>query len=377
MDRSKIIIKTSIKAIITNIVLVIFKATIGLIVNSIAIVLDAVNNLSDAISSIITIIGTKLANKAPDKKHPYGHGRIEYIASVIIALIILFAGITSLKESVQKIILPEQANYSIVSLIIVGVAVLVKFFLGRYVKNTGKKINSQSLIASGTDAFFDAVVSFSTLVAAIISIIWKVSLEGYLGVIIGALIIKSGVEILRETLNTIIGIRADGELSKKIKEKLNSYEQVEGAYDLILHSYGPSKIIGGVNIQVDENMTAKEIHGLSKKIQGDIYTEFGIILTIGIYASNKTDKEAVEVKNSLEQILSKYPEVLQLHGFYLDTNENKISFDIIVDFEAENPEAITKEVISAPVIFLFKYTSYSELYCLIIFFSNFKALKYA
>ena len=172
------------------------------------------------------------------------------------------------------------------------------------------------------------------------------SLEGYLGVIIGALIIKSGVEILRETLNTIIGIRADGELSKKIKEKLNSYEQVEGAYDLILHSYGPSKIIGGVNIQVDENMTAKEIHGLSKKIQVDIYTEFGIILTIGIYASNKTDKEAVEVKNSLEQILSKYPEVLQLHGFYLDTNENKISFDIIVDFEAENPKDIRDKVVA-------------------------------
>lgn len=346
MDRSKVIIKTSIKAIITNIILVIFKATIGLIVNSIAIVLDAVNNLSDAISSIITIIGAKLANKAPDKKHPYGHGRIEYIASVIIALIILLAGITSLKESVQKIIFPESANYSVVSLIIVGVAVFVKFFLGRYVKNTGKKINSQSLIASGTDALFDSVVSLSTLVAAIISIVWNISLEGYLGVLIGALIIKSGIEILRETLNTIIGIRADGELSKKIKEKLNSYKQVEGAYDLILHSYGPSRIIGGVNIQVDENMTAKEIHGLSKKIQGDIYTEFGIILTIGIYASNKTDKEAVEIKESLEQILKKYPEVLQLHGFYLDVIENKISFDIIIDFDAKNPREIRDKIIA-------------------------------
>lgn len=346
MDRSKIIIKTSIKAIITNIILVIFKAVVGLIVNSIAIVLDAVNNLSDAISSIITIVGTKLANKAPDKKHPYGHGRIEYIASVIIALIILFAGITSLKESVQKIIFPEQANYSIISLIIVGVAVLVKFFLGRYVKNIGSKINSQSLIASGTDALFDSIVSLSTLIAAVISIIWNISLEGYLGVLIGALIIKSGIEILRETLNTIIGIRADGELSKKIKDKLNSFKEVEGAYDLILHSYGPSKIIGGVNIEVDENMTAKEIHGLSKKIQGEIYTEFGIILTIGVYASNKTDKEAVEIKSSLEQILNKYPEVLQLHGFYLDTKENKVSFDIIVDFDAENPRDIRDKIIA-------------------------------
>ena len=345
MERSKIIIKTSIKAIITNIILVIFKATVGLIVNSIAIVLDAVNNLSDAISSIITIIGAKLANKAPDKKHPYGHGRIEYIASVIIALIILLAGVTSLKESIQKIIVPEQANYSVVSLVIVGVAVLVKFFLGRYVKNTGKKINSQSLIASGTDAFFDSIVSLSTLVAAIISIIWHVSLEGYLGVLIGILIIKSGIEILRETLNTIVGIRADGELSKKIKEKINSYEEVEGTYDLILHSYGPSKIIGATNIQVDESMTAKEIHGLSKKIQAEIYSEFGIILTIGIYASNKLDKEAVEVKECLEKILVKYPEVIQLHGFYLDAKAGNISFDIIIDFEAENPKAIKDKIV--------------------------------
>ena len=346
MDRSKIIIKTSIKAIVTNIILVIFKATVGIIVNSIAIVLDAVNNLSDAVSSIITIVGTKLANKAPDKKHPYGHGRIEYIASVIIALIILFAGATSLKESIEKIISLTQANYSIASLVIVGVAVFVKFFLGRYVKNTGKKINSQSLITSGTDAFFDSIVSFTTLIAAIVSIVWKISLEGYLGVIIAALIIKSGIEILKETLNTIIGIRADGELSKKIKEKINEYEKVEGTYDLILHSYGPSKMIGGVNIQVDENMTAKEIHGLSKKIQGEIYSEFGIILTIGGYASNKTDKRAIEIKSYLEQILTKYPEVLQLHGFYLDAKENTVSFDIIIDFEADNPKEIKDKILA-------------------------------
>lgn len=345
MDRDKVIIRTSVRAIITNIILVAFKATIGLIVNSIAIVLDAVNNLSDAVSSIITIVGTKLAGKAPDKEHPYGHGRIEYIASVIIALIILAAGVASLKESVQKIIAPVHADYSVASIIIVTVAIFVKFFLGRYVKNTGKKINSQSLIASGTDAFFDAVVSFSTLVAAIVSIVWNLSLEGYLGVIIGALIIKSGVEIMKETLNTIIGLRADGELSKKLKERINSYDEVEGTYDLILHSYGPSRIIGAANIQVDENMNAKQIHGLTKQIQGDIYKEFGIILTIGIYASNKTDTEAVSIKRDLQEILKKYPEVLQFHGFYFDAKANNVSFDIIVDFSIKDPREVRNKII--------------------------------
>ena len=194
MDRSKIIIKTSIKAIFVNICLVIFKAIVGVLTNSIAIILDAVNNLSDAVSSIITIVGAKLSNKAPDREHPYGHGRIEYIASVIIALIILLAGFTSLKESIEKIVVPGDVNYSAVSIVVVTVAIFVKFFLGRYVKNTGKKINSQSLVASGTDAIMDSIISLSTFVAAIISIIWNISLEGYLGVIIALFIIKSSID---------------------------------------------------------------------------------------------------------------------------------------------------------------------------------------
>lgn len=345
MDRSKIIIRTSIKAIIVNILLVVFKAIVGVFANSIAIILDAVNNLSDAVSSIITIIGAKLANKAPDKEHPYGHGRIEYIASVIIAMIILLAGFTSLKESIEKVIKPSDVNYSAVSIVIVAVAVFVKFFLGRYVKNTGKKIDSQSLIASGTDAFFDSIVSFSTLVAAIINIVWGLKLEGYIGIVISALIIKSGIEILKETLNTIVGTRANGELSTKLKERINEFEEVHGTYDLMLHSYGPSKIMGAANIQVDEHMTAKQIHGLSKRIQGTIYKEFGIILILGIYASNESDEVAVQIEKDLREIIAEYTEIIQLHGFFVDNEKKTINFDIIIDFSADDPKKIKDEVL--------------------------------
>ena len=202
MERNKVIIKTSVIGIVTNIILVVFKATVGLIVNSIAIVLDAVNNLSDAISSIITIIGTKLAGRKPDKEHPYGHGRIEYFASLIIAIIVFVAGATSGKESIEKIIHPVKADYTVISLIIIIVAVIIKFFLGRHVKKVGEKIDSQSLIASGTDAFMDAILSFSTLVAAVISLIWGISLEGYLGFIISVIIVKSSFDIIKETLNS-------------------------------------------------------------------------------------------------------------------------------------------------------------------------------
>lgn len=345
MDRSKTIIKTSIKAIIVNILLVIFKAIVGVFANSIAIILDAVNNFSDAISSIITIIGAKLANKAPDKEHPYGHGRIEYIASVIIALIILLAGFTSLKESIEKIIVPSDVNYSTISIVIVAVAVFVKFFLGRYVKNVGKKIDSQSLIASGTDALFDAIVSFSTLIAAVINIIWGLKLEGYIGIVISALIIKSGIEILKETLNTIVGTRANSELSIKIKERINQFEEVHGTYDLMLHSYGPSKIMGAANIQVDEMMTAKQIHGLTKRIQGTIYKKFGIILILGIYASNESDEVAVQIEKDLREIIADYKEIIQLHGFFVDREKKTINFDIIIEFSAEDPKKTKDKVL--------------------------------
>ena len=176
MDRQSKIIKTSIIGIVVNLILVAFKATIGILVNSIAITLDAVNNLTDALSSIITIIGAKLAGKAPDKNHPYGYGRIEYFSSIIIAVIVLWAGVTALQESWPKIFAPDVTSYTTTSLIIIAVAVVVKILLGRYVKSTGEKINSQALIASGSDALFDAILSLSTLIAAIISIFYHISL---------------------------------------------------------------------------------------------------------------------------------------------------------------------------------------------------------
>ena len=345
MERNKTIIKTSIIGIVVNISLVIFKALVGFIANSIAIILDAVNNLSDALSSIITIIGAKLSGKAPDKDHPYGHGRIEYIASTVIAVIVLAAGITSLSESVKKIIAPEAANYTVPTLIVVIAGIITKFILGNYVKNVGKKLNSNSLVASGTDAFMDAVISFSTLVAAVISIVWKLNLEGYFGLVISLFIIKSGVEILKDTLNLIVGQRVETELSDSIKEKVSSFPEVEGAYDLIIHDYGPSKKIGSIHIQVNDDMTAKEIHKLCRDIQMSLLSEFGIVMTIGIYASNTSDNEAAKIKNELEDIIEQYPDILQLHGYYVDMESKTIMFDLIISFKCPDRIGLRDKVV--------------------------------
>ena len=201
-------------------------------------------------------------------------------------------------------------------------------------------------MASGSDALFDSVLSFSTLVAAIVSIIWHVSLEGFLGIIIGIFIIKSSIEMLRETVDSVIGTRVDNQISKQIKNIINDFEEVQGTYDLILHSYGPTKMIGSVHIQVDDEMTAKQIHSLTRTIETKVYKELGIILTIGIYASNTSDEKTAKIKNELEGIIKKYESILQLHGFYVDTKTQTIMFDLIIDFKEKNAEQIRDSVIT-------------------------------
>ena len=332
MTRQAKIVKTSIIGIIVNLILVAFKATVGVLTNSIAITLDAVNNLTDALSSIITIIGAKLAGRAPDKNHPYGYGRIEYFSSVIIAAIVLWAGITALMESWPKIFHPDVTNYTTVSLIIIAVAVVVKFVLGQYVKRVGEDINSQAIVASGSDAFFDSILSLSTLVAAIISIYFHISLEGILGVIISIVIIKASIDMLRETLDSMIGARVDSDLSKKIKKSISEVPGVYGAYDLSLHNYGPEDMQGSVHIEVDDTLTALDIHKLTRTIQNKIYSEFSIGLTVGIYARN--DKYE-EVRKDLDNIINEYEEVLEIHGFIVLEEMNLVMFDIIVDFDAD------------------------------------------
>lgn len=345
MNREKEIVKISVLGIIVNIVLVTFKITVGFLSNSIAILMDGVNNLTDAFSSVVTIIGTKLANKAPDKKHPYGYGKIEYLSSITVAVIILLAGLTAFQESFDKIFHPTRADYSAVSLVIIAVAVAVKFFLGRYVKSAGKTYHSDSLIASGTDAVMDAAISFSTLVAAGVSMVFSISVEGFLGVVISVFIFKAGIEILMENLGSMIGARVDSKLSAELKEFICKNPRILGAYDLSLHQYGPERFIGSVHIELPDDMTAREIHGLTRQITNDVFAAFGIILTVGTYASITKGEIFAEMKRTLSNLIEEYPEILQMHGFYADMEKMTVYFDLIIDFKTENKEQIEDEVI--------------------------------
>ena len=343
--RDRTIIKTSIIGIVANAFLAAFKAFVGLTANSIAIVMDAVNNLSDAASSIITIVGTKLAGKEADKKHPFGYGRIEYLSAMVISLLVLYAGITALVESVKKIISPEEPDYGATALIIVAVAVVVKIVLGRYVKHVGEKVNSDSLINSGKDATLDSIISASTLVAAAIYLIFNVSLEAWLGAIISLVIIKSGFGMLKETLSKILGERADAQLARDIKETIIGYPEISGAYDLVLHNYGPDTYDGSVHIEVPDTLTADDIDKLIRKVMMDVVQKHNVILTaIGVYSINTKDAEAIEARDKVIKIAKENPYILQVHGFYLDKAEKTLRFDIVVSFDAKDRKLVYKEV---------------------------------
>ncbi len=340
-EREKVIVRTSIIGILANVLLAGFKAAIGLATRSIAVTLDAVNNLSDALSSVITIIGAKLGGKKPDKKHPLGYGRIEYLSSMIVAAIVLYAGITALVESIKKIIEPEPAEYTMVSLLIIAAAVVVKLLLGRYVKGQGEKVNSGALIASGSDASFDAILSASVLASAVIFMIWGISLEAYVGVVIAVFIIKAGIEMLSETLSDIIGQRADAEMSKTIKKLVAEEPEVRGAYDLILYNYGPDKNYGTLHMELPDTMTVEEVDVLTRKVQNKVFHETGVILTgIGVYSYNTSDDEAAKMRNSVQEKVLEHDWAIQMHGFYVDTVEKLIRFDVVLSFDADRKEAL-------------------------------------
>ena len=344
--REQRIVRTSILGIVANVALAAFKAAIGLLSNSIAIVLDAVNNATDALSSIVTIIGTRLANKGADYNHPFGHGRAEYLTAIVIGVIVLYAGVTSLVESAQRILNPEVANYDITGLVIIAVAVAVKVVLGLYVRKVGGEVNSDSLIASGTDALLDAIISASTLIAAVVFMATGLSLEAPLGAIISLVIIKAGYDILRETISKIIGRRADPDLSRGIKATVGEVEGVRGVYDLVLTDFGPEQFMGTVHVEVDENTTATEIDTMTRTIQRRVMKEYGVPITsVGIYTTNTANKAAEAMRAKVEEIAFRHLHVKEVHGFYVDEKAKAMQFDVVLSFEAEDREVLWRHII--------------------------------
>ena len=342
-ERETAIVRTSAIGIAANVALAVFKAVVGILSNSIAVTLDAVNNLSDAISSIITIVGTKLSNKKADREHPFGHGRIEYITTTIIAAIIMYAGISSLIKSIQGIMDPVTPDYSPLSLVIITVAVLVKIILGHYVRSVGNRVNSDTLIASGSDALFDATLSTSVLTAALIFIFTKISLEAYVGVIISVFIIKASIELLQGSIKEIIGMRPDAALSTLIYDIVKEDPDAEGVYDLIIHNYGPDRFVGSFHTEVLDTTSAIEIDTMTRRLSTEIYKQTSgkiIIAAIGIYARNTTDNRIVKMRTEVTEMALAHEGVLQVHGFIADIENQFMAFDAVIEFGYDGKQIV-------------------------------------
>ena len=344
MDRNSQIIRTSWIGIGANVLLATFKAVVGMLASSVAIVMDAVNNLSDALSSVITIVGTKLSQRPADRKHPFGFGRVEYFSAIIIAVIVLSAGVTSLIESVKKIFSPTEPEYTTVTLVVIAVAIVVKFVLGQYVKRKGEKLKSDALTASGSDALFDAVITLATLVSAGIMLLWNVSIDGYLGAVISLVIIKAGIEMLASPINELLGTSTPAELTKQIVKEVSDFEGVLGVYDLILHNYGPDVRIGSLHINVYDTMSAHDIHGLTRKITTQLYTRHNIIITVGVYSVATGDNKNTELQTVVTQALAAHKELVQVHGFYYSERDKMLSVDVVPDISVHDDAALISQL---------------------------------
>ena len=326
-------------------VLVAFKLAVGFASHSIAIVLDGVNNATDALSSIVTIAGTRLSMRQADRKHPFGYGRIEYLTSVVIAAIILAAGLISLKESVVKIIDPGTPSYSAVTIVVIVVAIIGKIALGICFKHYGDKTKSEALIASGVDSNYDAVLSAGTLVVAFAQNIWNVNIDGIVGVVISLVVCKAGVEVLRDALGPIIGQPESAKLVDEVEKYALTFPDVQGVHDVVLDDFGPRETLGLVTVEVPDTMEARRIHGLTRGIAEGLKARFGIIAAVAIYAKNTTDKFA-PMRQELAGIAAKDPSILQVHGFYVDEAEKVCYFDLVTDFKTDGA-AIEKRVVDA------------------------------
>ena len=342
-DRARRIVRTSFIGIAANVLLAAFKAAVGLAAGSVAVVMDAVNNLADALGSVLTLAGVQLARRPPNAKHPFGYGRIEYFSAVSIAALVLATGAGSLVESVRKIVHPVVPEYGMVALAVVAVAVVAKLALGRYVSLQGRACNSDALIASGADASFDAVLTAATLVGALLVKFAGLNLDGWIGAVISLFILKAGAGMLMESVGNIMGSRPDAEVSKKIRATVEAVPGVIGAYDLVLHNYGPDSAIGSIHVEIDDSLDATAIHRLTHAVQRAVLNAFRVFLTVGIYAVDPRRRDDIA---AIETAAKAHPGVKAVHGVFFDDDNAAITFDVLLDFTVRDRHALRRAILA-------------------------------
>lgn len=319
--------------IIVNTLLFIIKFSVGILAGSIAISADAFNNLTDAGSSIITIIGFKLANKPADSEHPFGHGRIEYISALIVAFMVMLVGLQFIKSSIGRILNPTPLNFEMIPFILLVISILFKLWLCTFNKFVGNKINSSALKATATDALGDVFTSSTVAISFLLSKFISFPIDGYIGVLVAIAILYAGYSLIKETLNPLLGEAPDIELVNSINEQVLSYEHITGVHDLIVHNYGPGRIMASIHAEIPANIDVMTIHNIIDKAEREISANLNLYLVIHMDPICVETGEISETRESVEYILRKYPLVKSLHDFRIvgEHEEKNLIFDIVVN----------------------------------------------
>lgn len=342
-SREGVVVATSALGILVNLILAAIKVAVGAAVSSIAIISEGVNNASDSATALITIVGTKLAGKHPTEKHPFGYGRIEYLTSLLISVLILITGFELLKSSVELIFHPEEMSISYVTLAIVAVSALVKLVMGNYTIQQGKKIDSGSLIAMGTDCRNDSVISVVTIASALAFLVFHIYLDAYAGIITSLFVLKAGVEVLKDTLADLLGQSADEEMAKQLYKIIRSEPIIENAADMMLHNYGPDAFSGSVNVEIDHEKSVGEVYAALHALQLKIMHEMNIVMVFGIYAVDRDHEAIKEMRKRIAAFIREKEHVTSYHALYIDPSNQDIYVDFVVDYALQDWDALRQE----------------------------------
>ncbi|MCQ2059902.1 MAG: cation diffusion facilitator family transporter [Bacteroidaceae bacterium] len=334
--RQGVVMTTSAVGIIVNVLLASIKVAIGVLANSIAVISEGINNATDSLSSVITMVGAKLSNKRPTKKHPFGYGRIEYITSLVIAGLIIATAVELLKSSIKLIIEPEDLTVNTLTLIIIAASALVKLWLAWFTIKKGRQVNSGILVAMGTDSRNDCIVSAVTIVSALIFIIFHLSVDAYAGIITSLFIFKAGFDILKDTLANLLGQPVEKETADELYKIIRSTPGVLNAADMILHNYGPDRYSGSVNIEMDHQMTVEQLYATIHKLQLDIMHQKGITMVFGIYAVDRDHSEIKQMRHQIAQYVRGKEHIISYHALYLEPQTNLIYVDLVVDYDLKD-----------------------------------------
>lgn len=339
-NREGVIVATSALNIIVNLLIAGTKIFIGIISSSMAILSEGANNATDAATSVLALLGAKFSGMRPTKKHPFGFGRIEYFASLIIGVLIFTTGTEFLLGSVQRIFHPEPLEVSYITLSIVAVTAVVRLLLGSYTVRAGKRAQSGSLIAVGTECRNDAVISSITIISSLVFLIFNLSLDAYAGMIISAIIIKTGVQTLLSTVSSLLGENGRLELAETLYREIRQNEIVLNAADMMLHNYGPDAFSGSVNIEIDHKKTVEEVYASIHEMQLRLMHQYHVTMVFGIYAVNHDDDAARRMRREIAGFVRGYEHVLSYHALYVDQAHKRIYCDLVVDYALKDWDAL-------------------------------------